>query len=92
LEQIAAFTNLRELYLNHTRFTDKGLLSLKPLQKLERIEMFRTRAGNPGMEGLRELKNLAWSSWIILRWMIAAWNLCATFPPARVEPDPRGNR
>ena len=26
LAQIAALTNLRELYLNHARFTDKGLL------------------------------------------------------------------
>ena len=43
---VAAFTELRELYLNYTRFDDKGLAALKPLTNLERIEMFCTRAGN----------------------------------------------
>ena len=37
-------TNLRELSLNHTRFTDKGIAALRPLEKLERLELFRTRA------------------------------------------------
>ena len=59
LAEIARLTNLRELYLNHTRFTDKGLAALKPLQNLERIEMFRTRTGDAGVAALSELKNLA---------------------------------
>jgi hypothetical protein len=52
LAQIAVFTNLRELYISHGRFSDKGLAALKPLQNLERIAVVRTgpetRGGSSG--------------------------------------------
>ena len=47
-----------ELNLDHTRLTDKGLELLRPLQNLERLEMFRTRASNAGMAAIASLKSL----------------------------------
>ena len=58
LTHIAAFANLRELYLNHARFTDRGWPRCSRYQKLERIEMFRTRTTNTEREALASLKEL----------------------------------
>ena len=47
--RLPLFTELRELYLNHARFTDKGLALLKPLQKLERLECYGPAPTNDGV-------------------------------------------
>ena len=42
-----------------TGINNTGLAALKPLQKLERIELFRTRGNDEGVAALAELKNLS---------------------------------
>ena len=55
---LLGISNLRELILNQARFTDKAFPALAPLGKLERIEMFRTLAGNIAAETLAAMKRL----------------------------------
>ena len=58
LAKLAKLTTLRELNLNHARFTDKGLAHLKGLPNLERLYLFRTRTSRRRRGHLSEIKSL----------------------------------
>ena len=57
-KHIAALTGLRELIVSYCRFSDKGAAMLRPLDKLEHLEMVKTRVTDAFAPVLASFKNL----------------------------------